>query len=447
MPSAGSSSSVKDSPSRRKRLLGSLRTMGSLRSLRPTQNHTKGSENVPDDSKAKPDSPHTPVRITPSLSLDFEVSPPGQAMFTMRNMSSSPSVIVQRSSPITVPTSASQPAPAFNTPPGLSDFTVGTVPKSPAPLQRAAVQETILNYAAQAVPHADSPNSMGRFADPHPTPMPGTNLPLEDVAAPEIIISSASAASMPHYDLHTDKNQDYFSTATSVRPFDDNFVTTDELDPVNDARILAVLVTRRESPPPYTSEASSGGLDPMHSDEATPLRPDDVFALDCPSRESSDLEVTGDAHVWTVWDDPAFANVDKCSRGRGSSTWSRQQASDASTSNRTQIRTEATSLAIPDEDLSNDKSVDRTNEPFEVSTRSTRSESHVPADDRETLQDIIRAYAGPMMYHEEAEAYHACEHSDDFAISQAVPLDEVTSATVKAEVEDSIRVMNRSLGG
>jgi len=417
--------------------------MGSLRSLRSAHSYTKTSDGLHDQSEPEPASPQTPNQQMPSLALGFEVSPPNQPMFTMRKMSSSSSMVVQRSSPITVPVSAGQPAPTYNTPSGFPTFEVGTVPQSPAPLQRVSVQEAILSYAADGVPDADSIRSVDISPDPLPTPMPGTHLPLEDVAAPEIVVSSPSAASIQANILHSDTDQGYFSAAVSkesTRQREESLITTDELDPAADAEIVAMLAMGANTIVHYPPEASSGRLDPVHSDEAMPLRPDDAFTLDSPTREISDDEAIGGDLACIVWDDPAMANEDKSRRGHGSSVWSRHQDSHASTSNHTEADTEATDLTFltfPDEECPH--TVDGTDELV--------NEAQVSADDRETLQDIIRAYAGPMLYHEEAEAHHACEHSDDFAEFQAPPLEEVTSAKVKAEVEDSIRVMNRSLGG
>jgi hypothetical protein len=273
--------------------------------------------------------------------------------------------------------------------------------------------------------------------------MPGTHLPLEDTAAPEIVVSSPSAASMHTNVLHSDADQDYFSVAVSkepVRQRKDSLTTTDELDPVVNAEIIAMLAMGSEAAPHYPSDISSGKLNPVHSDEATPPHTDDAFPLDdSPTSKMSDNEAISGNLRCIVWDDPAIADEDESRRGDDSSAWSRHQVSHPSTSNHTEADTETTDFMASDEEHLDAKSV--------AGTDKLRKEVRVSEDDRETLQDIIRAYTGPMLYHEEAEAHHAGEHSDDSAEFQAAPLDEFSYANVKAEVEDSIRVMNRSLGG
>ncbi|KAF2687042.1 hypothetical protein K458DRAFT_401647 [Lentithecium fluviatile CBS 122367] len=459
-PAAGDCSPVRDSPSRRKRLLGSLRSIGSLRSLRSAHNNPKPWDDSPE--KPEPNVPQTPAKEMPSLALNFEVSPPDQPMFAVRKTSSSSSMFVHRSSPISVPPSAKQPAPAFNTPPGLSAFTVGTMPESPAPLQRASVQEAILSGAADTVLVGESPSSVTGCADPLPTPMPGTNLPLDDCGAPAIVVSSPSAPSMLANVAHAGNNEDYFSVKAPEKhrhEREDSVVTSDELDPAADAEIIALLVMNAETVPDHPPESLSGKLEPLHSDEVASLHTEDAFTLDSPTRRAPDAGDIGGDLAYVVWDDPAIANEDKCQLERGASTWSRhtghydgtgygnestRKGSQPSTSDHTEADTEATDLTVPDEEVLNRKFIDAT---VELVKDAVQPEVQVFADDKETLQDIIRAYAGPMLYHEEAEAHHASEYSDDFSEIQSAPLDEVTSANVRAEVEDSIRVMSRSLGG
>jgi hypothetical protein len=450
MPFSGDCSPAKDSPSRRKRLLGTLRSMGSLRSLRAAHAHSTAPNDSNEQPKSEPESPPTPgtpTHVTPSLSLDFEASPPHRPMFTMGNMSSSSSVVVRHSSPITVPQPVRQSPPLSNTPPDTCTFVVGTVPDSPAPLQTAAVQEAILSHATNIVLNADSPKVANRIAGPLPTPMPFAHLPLQDADTPGILIVSPSASTMAptvrpsSLRRHSEEDPEYFlanSSKERVTTREHSLVTTDELDADTDAEIVAMLGM---APMHHTaSEASSAQLDPVHSDEAMPLSDDDTLALDFPKSDGSNnalfnCEAIGGSLACIVWDSPTTFRA-----------WSsrytsprHQQTSHPSSSDNTEAETEATDVSIPEEARACGKTG--------RGTGKQRKDAHVSADDRETLQEIIRSYAGSMMYHEEAEAHHACEHSDDFSEFQTVPLDEVTRDEVKAEVEDSIRVMNRSLGG
>ncbi|KAF2262646.1 hypothetical protein CC78DRAFT_545678 [Lojkania enalia] len=104
---------------------------------------------------------------------------------------------IYHSSPITMPASTNHDEAGVNsTPPGPTTFSVGTVPNSPAPLMRPSVQQSILG---QTVAPVEGRSEEGisvndPFADPCPTPMPGTNLPLDDVQAPAIVVTAPSAA-------------------------------------------------------------------------------------------------------------------------------------------------------------------------------------------------------------------------------------------------------------
>lgn len=133
----------------------------------------------------------TSPRERPSLALNFDVSSPNKPMFDDdRNASASSRsswTQVHRSSPITVPSSSKE-----NTPPCQTTFEVGTVPDSPAPISKASVQQSILSHTLQDTQElAASPLKV----DPNPTPMPGTNLPLEEIQTPDIVVSSPGGTS------------------------------------------------------------------------------------------------------------------------------------------------------------------------------------------------------------------------------------------------------------
>ncbi|KAF2133162.1 hypothetical protein P153DRAFT_282817 [Dothidotthia symphoricarpi CBS 119687] len=77
-PDVHKSSPSRDSPSRRKRLMGSLRRIGSLRNMQSPPSKTKDRSDI----LTEPESPRTPVRgMRQSLALNFEESPPGRPMF------------------------------------------------------------------------------------------------------------------------------------------------------------------------------------------------------------------------------------------------------------------------------------------------------------------------------------------------------------------------------
>ncbi|KAF1842466.1 uncharacterized protein K460DRAFT_420373 [Cucurbitaria berberidis CBS 394.84] len=162
----------RDSPSRRNKLMGSLRRISSLRSIRSPPSKTK--------KRDEPESPCTPARLDkPSLILNLEESPPDQHMFEIprSGRSTASNLIVHHSSPIAVPTLCKQEAP-FSTPDLPSILPAGTVPDSPAPFQRALDMDPS-KLTPSPVP---SPALERRIiAEPVPTPMPGTNQTFEDI--------------------------------------------------------------------------------------------------------------------------------------------------------------------------------------------------------------------------------------------------------------------------
>lgn len=99
------SSPNKDSPSRRKRLMGSLRRIGSLRNIHSPPSKTKDLRGPLAEPEVKTiyiasldlispivQSPCTPVRgMRQSLALNFEESPPGRPMFEIISRSRSDS--------------------------------------------------------------------------------------------------------------------------------------------------------------------------------------------------------------------------------------------------------------------------------------------------------------------------------------------------------------------
>ena len=174
-----SSSPAKDSPSKRKRLLGSLRSMGSLRSLRSYHGNSKPCEESPIQ---------TPVKTErPSLALNFEISPSDRPIFdSSRNFSNSSSLNVLHSSPINIvvreaPKEAEGPE---------STFQVGTVPESPAPILKSAVQEAILSHSISPAPNAP-------VAGDGPAVASGRDFGLEEPPNSEMLVSSPSLQNIP----------------------------------------------------------------------------------------------------------------------------------------------------------------------------------------------------------------------------------------------------------
>ncbi|KAF2657959.1 DAO-domain-containing protein [Lophiostoma macrostomum CBS 122681] len=163
----------KDSASKRNRLMGSWRRM--------MANFESSKHKEVEESVAQPVTPlnHTPSRKRPSLALNFEVSPPDKPMFSSPDSSA---LEVHRSFPIAVPR-ASKPT----TPPDTTELPMGTIPDTPAPLHKESVQRAILSRSREATAE---PVERAVKAEPVLTPMPGTNLTLNDIQPPAIVVSS-----------------------------------------------------------------------------------------------------------------------------------------------------------------------------------------------------------------------------------------------------------------
>lgn len=125
-------------------------------------------------------SPLTPTRyVRNSLALNFKESPPDQPMFDLSKprRSISSSVLVHHSSPITVPSLSKQGA-RFSVSGGPATLAAGTVPTTPGPFQKALEIEETNKIPS---PLSSATFEWGGISPPLPTPMPGTNLTLEDV--------------------------------------------------------------------------------------------------------------------------------------------------------------------------------------------------------------------------------------------------------------------------
>ncbi|KAF2645109.1 hypothetical protein P280DRAFT_546501 [Massarina eburnea CBS 473.64] len=416
MSSSSSSSPSKDSPSKRKRLLGTLRSMGSLRSLRSSQANAKV-----DSSPPKAESPRgTPCRAMPTLALDFEVSPPGKPMFdtSTRKASDSSSMNVLHSSPMAMPMPTTPPATDSYSPPG---FVVGSVPDTPAPIQRPSVQKAILAASSLSIEPTSTESSPARVqADPNPTPMPGTNLPLDRIDPPQIVVQSPSAPSINQKGL-----DDYFSLFSSKEKSHkpDSVVVSDPLPVEDDLEFDEMIVkatTTVPATPPQSPRSSCDGVgetlpyivwdNPVPSEEGEAQQ-------EC---QTSTSNYTGQWDLGILnWQPP-----DLTIGHNGSGSASSHPRMGTKSSGNTEAETASTWTDIDSETQSM--------EPH--STKAVLQEPRSSIDDGEALQKIIRAYAGPMIYGDE-------EH--DLADDQT----EEICRQVRSEVDLSFRVMNESLGG
>ncbi|KAI4922773.1 hypothetical protein J4E90_001207 [Alternaria incomplexa] len=153
LPDSSDESPIRESPSMRKGLMGSLRkqklrSIGSLRSLRsPTKTKQSDTSEYLIDS-----SPLTPKhRLNSSLLLYFEESPPDRPIFDLDRMDSrTSSLYVHHSSPVPVPSPYEQ---IPQSPADSSLILDGTVPPSPAPIQKILDSEKTMVRSSPAYTH------------------------------------------------------------------------------------------------------------------------------------------------------------------------------------------------------------------------------------------------------------------------------------------------------
>ncbi|KAF1921032.1 hypothetical protein BDU57DRAFT_509583 [Ampelomyces quisqualis] len=88
-------------------------------------------------------------------------------------------MIVNHSSPVPIPTLGKQEHASLDAPAFLTGFPIGTIPNTPGPIQAALDRETNQSDTASDTSPARL-STGGGFADPMPTPMPGTNFGFSD---------------------------------------------------------------------------------------------------------------------------------------------------------------------------------------------------------------------------------------------------------------------------
>ncbi|CAO2647766.1 Nn.00g086880.m01.CDS01 [Neocucurbitaria sp. VM-36] len=193
-PDVRITSECRDSPSRRNKLVGSLRRISSLRSIRSPPSKTKKR----DDCPVPPKSPSTPTQLFRlSRILSFQESPPGQPILEIpdprHTTASSPNV--HHSSPISVPCKQETRFDVADLP---SLLPAGTIPNSPAPFWRALEMDPT-NLASS--PFQSPVIKKSTTAEAIPTPLPGTNLTFEDIRSDNVLPSHVASSSrdLPGY--------------------------------------------------------------------------------------------------------------------------------------------------------------------------------------------------------------------------------------------------------
>ncbi|KAF1933093.1 uncharacterized protein M421DRAFT_1653 [Didymella exigua CBS 183.55] len=250
----GKDSPGRESPSKRKKLFGSLRSLRSLANLHSSPTKTKQATTPRPESSVKyRDTCATSLPMSPSLALlNFEQSPPDKPMFdlTMHQRSGSGSSLeVHHSSPMTVPGSARQATP-YNIFPPATDLPAGTVPVTPGPMQRAFNRDPANHVLWQNA----SPTPLERYAPSTPvlTPLPGTNLSVEDID-PELVPLPPSVNPSIVYLSHS--NPGYFDIPVDENP------QMDSTDVLNGLACLKLADAHDGTAGDYSKAFADAGVD------------------------------------------------------------------------------------------------------------------------------------------------------------------------------------------
>ncbi|KAH6616640.1 hypothetical protein C7974DRAFT_416760 [Boeremia exigua] len=187
----------KDSPSKRKRLFGSLRSLRSLANLHSSPSKTiqiekERTETTVNHMRSSTTQLPRSISIAP---LKFEQSISDKLTFELRlhdRSVSNSSMEVQHSSPMTVPGSVRQIS-SLNIIPSAIELPTGTIPSTPGPMQRAFDRDPANFISWQGA----SPTPLERYVPTTPilTPLPGTNLSAEDLDRRHLLLPSSNKPS------------------------------------------------------------------------------------------------------------------------------------------------------------------------------------------------------------------------------------------------------------
>lgn len=385
-------------------------------------------------------------------------------MFDRRHDSlDSPEVVDLNCRPLPFKESDLVPDSILN-PLGLSAFTVGSVPDSPAPVQKMLNYETMLRHLeGEAAP--TRPIFSPRTNDPLPTPMPGTNLPMdEELPALETLVSSPSMITKEQYkqqgyfDIPWTPDQKNSDSTNSVAVTDSSIAQDHESVTATDATDATEVDATQ-----LGTSRSSPKLKPANSKEA--LVPDvdgEHFALDVESHKSwkdkKDMVL-----AYLALEDTDGIEEKKSSLERRQSTWgwhsglydgagygdtetarnTPHSASDIFDGNAFDV---IQRIFFEDNPQNTNTNTEDVHANPDGSSSPSPEEPQSPIDEREALQEIIRAYAAPT-YEDEAKEAQASVFVGRLSEEEVEAYGEEVTANTKEDVAESIRMMNRSLGG
>lgn len=284
-------------------------------------------------------------------------------------------------------------------PSGVEDVVFGTIPDSPAPLQRLYAQETTANNVTKASPHF-APSGLAVEISPPPTPMPGTNLPLSDISPPDIMVTSPSA---PYIQRESQSSQ--FAMFMEVGA--NGYERTRTLDTESGFPVPLSNTSSEQRRSPHDSRDSMKGFDQadLPITAAVDAEPD-AASLDEPFGSVSDS--------YDLLAKPmTLSNMNSYGEGPGYVVYDNAGTMIDEVAAESKLR-----AAIQNLD-------------------GTTQVAQSPAmDNEQELQEIVRAYS--------RLRYGAGSEDDRGGIAIEQPA--VTQEMLE-EVETSIRLMNRSLGG
>ncbi|KAF2000059.1 hypothetical protein P154DRAFT_535022 [Amniculicola lignicola CBS 123094] len=405
--------------------------------------------------------PTTPVTERPSLALNFELSPPDKPMFySERSASGSSGFNIQYSSPITVPIiSKCSGSGSRDTTPVDESFVVATIPNSPAPLQRTSIQEYIVNNVhseSSVEPEAPPPLWQAEVA----TPMPGTNLPLDEHEAPQIVVSTPSAS-----DKQRSDEDGYFalSAIEEKKAEHSNALTTIEnaenAEPGDS--VLGHRFSQADGAHSIAASSSRFDEDPFVFDEETRKSFEDknqfvAAYLAQAETEKADSSIQRRCSTWGghtgLYDGtgygPGSETTTTSSRPLTSSTTGTDNTDNTTedeVSQRIVQALDAIAIYQAQADAPEECSSPVTEEPPVVVEQPPVVQEPPPINEKEALQEIIRAYAiHPMLYDDEAKDEQTFDPTTDH---EGELCDNDMEAKAREEVALSIRIMNKTLGG
>ena len=296
--------------------------------------------------------------------------------------------------------------------------------------------------------------------DPRSIPIPGTNLTLEDIQTPEIVVSSPAKAFKDQSGYFNIPVQDGPQHETGVTMA--NSTAPNDIVPANVPRTSWSSIDLGPRKGKRAEKEEKKAVASVRSSTGT--EDDDPFALDTEARKP--LEGKNDfVNAYLArearHDGGCPLQVYTCEHRRRSSGWGRHTGLYDGTGYATSDLDESVTRTIASCKSEASKSEESTREKSETTTINEQSTGPTSMDgsvaedsanEKETLQEIIRAYAfTPELDEDEKEINEQAVSEIGGSLSESASNAGVGCESIQEEIAEdvaaSIRVMNRSLGG